>query len=160
VDRARSRDSGHLQAPARRVEADPNGGATSQSAAGGRGAVMLAAAPHDARRVGQARGSVRQSFNVSAYCAGKCCCGPKARGVTASGKPVSANDGAFAAADRAVPFNTQISIPGYNGGKPVPVLDRGGAIRGNRLDVFFLSHRTALNWGRKTLTCEVTGDQQ
>ena len=31
-----------------------------------------------------------------------------------------------------LPFGTVISIPGYNSTKPVPVLDRGGKIKGNR----------------------------
>jgi len=94
-------------------------------------------------------------FVVTAYCPCKICCGPRARGITASGKPVTANGGLFVAADKSVPFGTQISIPGYNGGKPVPVLDRGGAIRGNRLDVYVPTHRTALIWGRQQLVCEV-----
>ena len=48
-----------------------------------------------------------------------------------------------------------VAIPGYAEGKPVPVLDRGGAIKGNRLDVFFPTHQAALNWDRKTLTVEI-----
>lgn len=97
----------------------------------------------------------RRTFNVSAYCPCWKCCGPRACGVTASGKSVMANGGAFVAADRAIPFNTRIIIPGYNGGRAAPVYDRGGKIKGNRLDVYFPTHRAALNWGRKSLTCEV-----
>ena len=39
---------------------------------------------------------------------------------------------------------SMLDIPGY--GK-VPVLDRGGAIKGNRLDVYFPTHKQALQWG-------------
>jgi 3D (Asp-Asp-Asp) domain-containing protein len=42
-------------------------------------------------------------------------------------------------------------IAGYNGGEPVKVLDRGGAIHDDRLDVFFDSHKEALEWGVRNL---------
>ncbi|UCE49620.1 MAG: hypothetical protein JSW47_05635 [Phycisphaerales bacterium] len=38
-------------------------------------------------------------------------------------------------------------IAGYRNGQTVEVLDRGGAIRGNRLDVFFNSHQEAWSEG-------------
>ena len=89
-------------------------------------------------------------MEVTAYCPCSRCCGPNAAGITASGEHVSANDGRFVAADTSLPFGTRIIIPGY-ADAPVPVLDRGGAIRGNRLDVYFDSHEAALEWGRQTL---------
>ena len=65
------------------------------------------------------------------------------------------------AADRAIPFGTLIKVPGYAADAAVPVLDRGGKIRGSRIDVFFLTHQAALNWGRQTLTVEViTAEEQ
>lgn len=94
-------------------------------------------------------------MRVTAYCPCKKCCGPNAKGITASGKPVTTNGGKFVAADRSVPFGTMISIPGYADGAPVPVLDRGGAIKGNRLDVFFPTHAEALRWGVKYLDVEI-----
>lgn len=36
-------------------------------------------------------------------------------------------------------------VPGYGYGK---VEDRGGAIKGERIDVFFKKHKDALEWGR------------
>lgn len=91
-------------------------------------------------------------MEVTAYCPCQQCCGPEAQGLTASGKHVSYNEGRFVAADtRVLPFGTQISVPGYNNGEPVEVLDRGGAIKGNRLDVYFPHHETALQWGRRTV---------
>jgi len=89
---------------------------------------------------------------VTAYCPCEKCCGRWADGVTASGRPVTFNGGRFVAADRSVPFGTMIHVPGYG---TVPVLDRGGAIRGNRLDVFFPDHTQALKWGRRTLTVTI-----
>lgn len=104
-----------------------------------------------------ARGNYRIVWmEVTAYCACTHCCGPNAQGLTASGRPVSYNRGRFVAADtRLLPFYTQLSIPGYHGGEPVPVLDRGGAIKGNKLDVYFDSHETARQWGRRWLPVRV-----
>lgn len=97
----------------------------------------------------------RALMNTSGYCPCSRCCGPNAHGITASGRPVSANSGRFAAADRAIPFGAMLSIPGYHGGRAVPVLDRGGAIKGNRLDLFFPSHRAALRWGRRQVAVTI-----
>jgi 3D (Asp-Asp-Asp) domain-containing protein len=95
------------------------------------------------------------TMEVTAYCPCKKCCGPKAQGITASGRRVTHNDGLFVAADtRVLPFHTQLHIPGYANGRAVPVLDRGGAIKGRKLDVFFPSHEEALKWGRQKI--EVT----
>jgi len=153
VDSARKGDSKDI--PTRGPETDARGSTSPQGPVGSRGLVMLAAGASDTGRVGHAGRSVRQLFNVSAYCPCEKCCGKHADGITASGKPVTFNGGHFVAADKGIPFGTLISIPGYHGGKPVPVLDVGGAIKGNRLDVFFPTHQEALNWGRQYLTCEV-----
>lgn len=91
-------------------------------------------------------------MEVTAYCPCSSCCGPNASGITASGKRVSHNGGRFVAADtRVLPMGTRLSIPGYHNGKVVPVLDRGGAIKGNKLDVYFPSHQTAKKWGRRLI---------
>ncbi|MCS7032934.1 MAG: 3D domain-containing protein [Phycisphaerae bacterium] len=91
-------------------------------------------------------------MEVTAYCPCRRCCGPHARGLTASGKPVSYNHGRFVAADTSLlPFGSVVSVPGYYEGQPVEVIDRGGAIKGNRLDVYFPDHETAKHWGRKHL---------
>jgi 3D (Asp-Asp-Asp) domain-containing protein len=91
---------------------------------------------------------------VTAYCPCTECCGPGAIGVTASGRPVSANGGRFVAADADIPFGAFLVIPGYNDGKPVEVLDRGGAIKGDHLDVFFPTHEQAKRWGAKWLVVD------
>ena len=92
------------------------------------------------------------TMEVTAYCPCKKCCGKKAQGVTASGLKVTHNRGQFVAADTAIlPFHQKLLIPGYADGVPVPVIDRGGAIKGNRLDVFFATHEQALQWGRRTV---------
>ena len=92
-------------------------------------------------------------WNVSGYCQGPCCCGEFADGITASGHKIQPGD-VFVAAPKSIPFGTKLWIPGYNGGKAVSVLDRGGAIKGNKLDVFFGGkdgHQKALQFGRQYL---------
>jgi 3D (Asp-Asp-Asp) domain-containing protein len=87
---------------------------------------------------------------VTAYCSCEKCCGKYADGRTANGHKIRTGD-KFCAADKRWPFETIMDIPGYGN---VPVLDRGGAIKGNKLDVYFDTHAEALAWGRKHL--EVT----
>lgn len=98
---------------------------------------------------------ITQWMTVTAYCPCTQCCGPDARGITRSGRRVSANGGRFVAAPPAVPFGTMLIVPGYAGGEAVPVLDRGKAIKAGKLDVFFPSHQAALNWGVRRLAVRV-----
>jgi len=71
-------------------------------------------------------------------------------GETASG--TKAKPGTVAADTSVFPFGTRMRIPGYGNGI---VEDRGGAIQGGRIDLFFKSHREALEWGRRMVTVEV-----
>ncbi len=93
-------------------------------------------------------------MRVTAYCPCSECCGQYADGITASGHKIQPGE-TFVAADKRYSFGTEIVIPGYDNDRPVKVLDRAGAIKGNRLDVFFDSHRQALEWGVKYLDVEV-----
>ncbi len=93
-------------------------------------------------------------MRVTAYCPCQKCCGKYSDGVTASGYKIRPGD-AFVAADKEYSFGTEMIIAGYKNGEPVKVLDRGGAIRGNRLDVFFYSHEEALKWGVRDLGVKV-----
>ena len=93
-------------------------------------------------------------MRVTAYCACRRCCGKFADGITASGHKIRRGD-TFAAADKRYSFGTEMVVAGYNKGKPIKVLDRGGAIRGNKLDVFFNSHRKARQWGVKYIDVKV-----
>lgn len=87
--------------------------------------------------------------NISAYCPCAKCCG-KTNGITASGVRASANH--TIAASSAYSFGTKIEIEGLG---IFTVEDRGGAIQGNKIDVFFNSHQEALNFGRKQLRIRV-----
>lgn len=67
--------------------------------------------------------------------------------ITASGKRVYV--GGIAADLRKFPLGTRLRIPGYNNGNPCTVIDSGGSIRGNKLDVFLWSTHAAVHWGRR-----------
>jgi len=120
--------------------------------------------------IGSAAGRHRSSpyavdtLTVTAYCPCSICCGEWAgMGLTASGKPAR---GKLVAADtNHYPFHTRLDIPGY--GAWVPVLDRGGAIKGpNRLDIFMeptgeskqeleAAHQRARAWGVKRIQVRI-----
>jgi 3D (Asp-Asp-Asp) domain-containing protein len=93
-------------------------------------------------------------MRVTAYCACRRCCGKFADGITACGHKIRRGD-TFAAADKRYSFGTEMVVAGYNKGKPIKVLDRGGAIRGNKLDVFFPTHKKARKWGVKYIDVKV-----
>ena len=92
--------------------------------------------------------------NVSAYCPCSLCCGKWADGITASGYVIQPGD-KFVAAPPEYPFGTMLDIPGYG---LVPVLDRGGAIEGKKIETYHDTHEAALQWGRKELTVTIQGD--
>lgn len=95
-------------------------------------------------------------LEVTAYCPCVKCCGPNARGLTASGRSIAYNGGLFVAADKKLfKFGTKLSIPGYANGQAVEVIDRGGAIKGAHIDVFFPTHEQARQWGRKWIAVTV-----
>lgn len=88
-------------------------------------------------------------YVITAYCACYNCCNKKPTdkgyGITASG--VKAQQGITVAADNSIPFGTRIYIEGV--GERI-VQDRGGVIKGNRIDLYFDNHQSALNFGRQT----------
>ena len=120
------------------------------------------------RRVRDADARVYR-MEVTAYCHCGSCCGwsrnwrgrpvinhgpnrgqPKQVGVTASGTRV--RPGTIAADTSLFPFGTIMYVPGYGYGV---VEDRGGAIRGHKLDLYFRRHDQALEWGRQHLDVKV-----
>lgn len=88
-------------------------------------------------------------YKVTAYCPCSKCCGKYASGYTSSG--TKATPGRTAAASSSLPFGTKLKI----NGKTYVVEDRGGAIKGNRIDIYVGSHAEALAWGVKYLPVEV-----
>ena len=96
-------------------------------------------------------------FTATGYCACQKCCG-KTNGVTASGAKAVA--GITVAMPSSYSFGTKIQLKSangnlMNGGNYYTVQDRGGAIKSNRIDIFFSSHQEALNFGRRTVYLKV-----
>ncbi|MGB2862055.1 MAG: 3D domain-containing protein [Sedimentisphaerales bacterium] len=93
-------------------------------------------------------------MRVTGYCPCSKCCGKFADGITACGHKIRPGD-TFVAADKRYSFGTEMVIEGYSNGKSIKVLDRGGAIRGNKLDAFFHTHQEALVWGVRHIDVKV-----
>lgn len=87
-------------------------------------------------------------YKVTAYCSCAKCCG-KTNGITASGTKATANH--TIAAPSIFAFGTKVKI----NGTVYVVEDRGGAIQGNRIDIYMNSHQEALAWGVRYLELEV-----
>src|SRR5688572_6236575 len=97
-------------------------------------------------------------LNVSGYSPDARSCGTSADGKTATLHSVSTNNMKLVAADtRVLPYGSMLSIPGYADAAVVPVLDCGGAIKGNKLDLLFPTHEEAIKWGRKRVQVVVWG---
>jgi 3D (Asp-Asp-Asp) domain-containing protein len=95
-------------------------------------------------------------LRVTAYAPDPRCTYPYDGKTTASGLPVTTNGGRLVASDPAViPMHWVVAVPGYAGGRGVPVLDRGGAIKGNRLDVLLPTFEEAKEWGVKMLEVRI-----
>ena len=108
-------------------------------------------------------------LEATGYCRCRSCCGWKRNwllqpvyasgaakgerkkvGITASGE--RARKGTIAADTRRYPFGTIMYVDGYGYGR---VEDRGGDIKGDRIDLFFETHRQALEWGRRKLSVRI-----
>lgn len=88
------------------------------------------------------------TYKITAYCSCSKCCG-KTSGRTASG--TTATPGKTVAASSKFAFGTKLNI----GGHIYTVEDRGGAINGNKIDIYVSSHAEALQWGVKYLPVSV-----
>lgn len=87
-------------------------------------------------------------MTVTGYSPDARSCGEFADGKTATMKSVWTNGMKLVAADpRVLPYWSMVSVPGYANSEIVPVLDCGGAIKGNRLDLLYPTHKIALQWG-------------
>lgn len=95
-------------------------------------------------------------MTVTGYSPDARSCGESADGVTASLHRVETNNFKLVAADtRILPLGSMLTIPGYDSDNVVPVLDRGGAIKGNRLDLLFPTHEQARQWGVRRIKVTV-----
>ena len=118
-----------------------------------RPAVSTATATFDGRPI---RPVHQLTMLVTAYSPDERSCGESADGITASGYSVWTNGMKMAAADkRLLAFGSLVSVDGYHQGKPVPVLDRGGAIKGHHIDLLMPTDAMARRWGKRTMTVTI-----
>ena len=91
-------------------------------------------------------------FKCYAYCPCTACCGKYASGITATG--TKAAEGRTIAVDpKVIPLGSKVKIHGHES----IAEDTGGGIKGNKLDIFFDSHREALNFGVRWYDVYVVG---
>jgi len=86
---------------------------------------------------------------ATAYCSCQKCCGKNAVGITKSGKPVQ--EGMIAVDPQYIKLGTRVKI----NGKVYVAEDTGSAIKGGRrIDIYMLTHQSALLWGRQKVEIE------
>jgi 3D (Asp-Asp-Asp) domain-containing protein len=74
-------------------------------------------------------------------------------GITSTGqKPAW---GTIAVDPRVIPYGTKIYIPCFD--KVFVANDCGGAIKGNKIDIFMDTNSQCNNWGRKTIEIQILG---
>lgn len=83
----------------------------------------------------------------TAFCAG--CSGVTATGIDLRSNP---NQKVIAVDPTVIPLGSKVWVEGY--GEAIAG-DTGGAIKGNKIDVFIPSQGAALDWGRKTVTIKI-----
>lgn len=108
-----------------------------------------ASTPRTSTEVGSTTATVNgETYKITAYCSCSKCCG-KSTGRTSSGTQATA--GRTVAAPAKFAYGTKLNI----GGNVYTVEDRGGAIKGNRIDIYVSSHSAALQWGVRYLPVSV-----
>lgn len=81
-------------------------------------------------------------YRITAYCACEVCCPGTSDGITATG--TKATEGRTIAVDPdVIPLGSIVEINGVE----YVAEDVGGAIKGDRIDLYFNSHEDALEWG-------------
>ena len=86
-------------------------------------------------------------FVITAYCTCRVCCGVYSGGNRTASGTVPTSNRTIAVDTSVIPFKTKVVI----NGQVYVAEDRGGAIKGKRIDMFFMTHKEALRWGRRTM---------
>ncbi len=84
-------------------------------------------------------------YTITHYCACSKCCGEWANGITATGT-VATQGRTIAVDPEIIPYGTKVMIDGHE----YVAEDTGGAIRGNKIDIYVADHQEALSRGRIT----------
>ncbi|WP_407408623.1 3D domain-containing protein [Peribacillus sp.] len=90
------------------------------------------------------------TVNATAYTANCKGCS----GITATGLNLKKNPKvkAISVDPKVIPLGTKVHVEGYG---DAVAADKGSAIKGKKIDVFYSSKTKALNWGRKTVKVKV-----
>ena len=104
---------------------------------------------------------------ATAYCLCQKCCGKSPSspnyGRTASGLVIVPNTGmkVLAVDPKVISLGTNVYVEGLNGAADygyAVAADTGGAIKGNKVDLYFDTHQEALRWGRRTVRVYILPD--
>lgn len=142
AEKARQQKLKELAAKIREQAAATAGGGTEGSgdtrSNGGRKGEPVYASSHG-KSLGQ--------FVITAYCTCKICCGIYSGGNRTASGTVPTTNRTLAVDTDVIPFKTKLVI----NGQIYVAEDRGSAIKGKRIDMFFYTHKEATQWGRKTI---------
>lgn len=117
---------------------DSDTGSGSTASRGGRKGDPVYATSHG-KSLGQ--------YVITAYCTCRICCGVYSGGNRTASGTVPTTNRTIAVDTSVIPFGTKVVI----NGQIYVAEDRGGAIKGKRIDMFFYTHKEALRWGRRTM---------
>lgn len=95
----------------------------------------------------ESHGKSLGKFVITAYCTCRVCCGVYSGGNRTASGTVPTSNRTIAVDTNVIPFRTKVVI----NGQVYVAEDRGGAIKGKRIDMFFMTHKEALRWGRRTM---------
>ncbi len=106
-----------------------------------------ASAPASAPATGSGKTLTMRATAYTAYCEG-------CSGITANGTDIRSNPNlkVIAVDPRVIPLGTKVWVEGY--GEAIAA-DTGGAIKGNKIDVFIPTEGQALQWGVKHVTVKI-----
>ena len=99
-----------------------------------------------------ASAAAEQVFTITAYTSDARSCGKWADGYTSTMHRLKTGDRVVAVDPRVIPLYAWVHIEGLGWFR---ALDVGGAIKGRRIDVFYLSHSQARKWGKRWLNVKV-----
>jgi len=96
----------------------------------------------------ESHGKSLGKFLITAYCTCRVCCGVYSGGNRTASGTVPTSNRTIAVDTDVIPFKTKVVI----NGQVYVAEDRGSAIKGKRIDMFFMTHKEALRWGKRTMT--------
>ena len=83
-------------------------------------------------------------FKVTYFCGGSCCNSEKYAGMAANGQKLEVG---MCAADKSIPFGTELYLNTDGMMECYTVTDRGSAIKGNHIDIYVPDHNLANELG-------------